>query len=1141
MSPPIGRSPADQATRDRISHTALGSTLFVEAGAGTGKTSQLVERIAQLVLTDGVRMSSIAAITFTEAAAAELATRVRVRFERALLAASGAEMERCRDALADLDLAAVSTLHAFASRILSEFAVAAGLPPRVHVLDDIASQIAHEHRWERFVDGLYDTPEHDPVLTRATVLNIRLEPTYPGESTFKELASHLAQNWDRLGPIVATEPPAITLTDFGPFDRAVAAVAELPSQCTDPEDSLLLKLVARLPTYRAIVEIDDHDRKLRLIKGLDPLRVGNSGRKQAWHGDVSAAREVVGALNEASTEVVSEATDVALRHLLVLTARHVLDSALDRRAEGGLEFHDLLVLARDLLRSSPEARRRLHDRFRHILLDEFQDTDPLQIELATLIASSPSPGPPDSWDHLDVGPGRLFFVGDPKQSIYRFRRADIELFLDARDHFAPDGGWERLTTNFRTLAPILDWINDLFLDLMPEELPGAQPGYQPLIAHRELPASGPSHLPVLLGGPHPDPKVRAAELRQAEAAEVAAVVADVSVNPEAWPVHDDIEGWRPARLSDITILVPTRTSLPFLRQALDQAALPYRLATGTLVYNTQEVRDLLSALRAVDDPTDTLNTVAALRSPLYACSDIDLHSFHSNGGRFDLRSEPPTSAPMDHPVRSALAHLRTLWSDRWWSTPSALLDRLIAERHARGLAFGDPRPADVWRRLRFLADQARGFEESSTQGLRAFLDWADLQRADGARVHEPLLPETDDDAVRIMTIHAAKGLEFPITILSGLTTARAGRRPGPSIVWGPGDRPEVSMSSTTRTREFAPRADIEDWMDEHEKLRLLYVALTRARDHLIVSCHHKANAACQAKVIWDHSHDRPTLWRRLPELEYDDMGADPELALGAEAISPTLVGQLSLPLSAAASPVERRDRWIKRRATLVAASDHRRIVSATALGERDSQHRAGERDSQHRAGECHNEQRRGPCARGARRRSRSRGGGRASRAGPTSWESRVGDRPRRACHSAGARSRRAGGHRTSGTSPVRHRGDPRARRDRRGDGALGATIRGLGAGQTPPPSQGAVRRRSDRRPGRRGVCRSAHRDPGRPRHRRLQDRSSVLRRRDRHQDGSVRAPGCGLCAGAGVRHRCAGHGMSIRVLPSARRRGTPRR
>ena len=163
---------------------------------------------------------------------------------------------------------------------------------------------------------------------------------------------------------------------------------------------------------------------------------------------------------------------------------------------------------------------------------------------------------------------------------------------------------------------------------------------------------------------------------------------------------------------------------------------------------------------------------------------------------------------------------------------------MSAERSCSVL--GDPRPAEVWRRLRFLLDQARSFEESSGGDLRAFLEWAALQSADGARVHEPLLPETDDDALQIITVHGSKGLEFPITILSGLTTKA--RRPlrASACLWGADGKPEVKLRADVATAEHQPRADLEEEMDGHEKLRLLYVAATRARDHLIVSGHHKA-------------------------------------------------------------------------------------------------------------------------------------------------------------------------------------------------------------------------------------------------------------------------------------------------------------
>jgi ATP-dependent exoDNAse (exonuclease V) beta subunit len=872
-------APKDQPTRELVSRDGLGRTLFVEAGAGTGKTTQLVDRIANLVLAEGVRLRNIAAITFTEAAAAELQSRIRVKFEeRAARTADPVERARAEGAIADVDMAALSTLHGFASRLLNEFAIAAGLPPRVRVLDEVSSQLAHEQRWERFVDELYDDPAYEELLVRAALVGVVFEARYPNQASLKDVAGELNDNWDRLLVLDDDDPGPLPTPDFSDFDAAVEAVCELPADCRDCDDLFYVHLTENLiPHMTRLVEIADPNRKLANIATVGPWKVGQGGKAAAWNGDAKAAKARVRAVTETMEALVAQVADDVLRRLLVLISRYVLAAAQARREEGGLEFHDLLVLARELLRTSEEARNRLHERYTHILLDEFQDTDPIQIELAILIAASVQGDPPEAWHDLAVDEGRLFFVGDPKQSIYRFRRADIGLFLEARDRFGPEGSWQRLTTNFRTVAGVLEWVNAFFTDSMAEESAGRQPRYEPLDAWRDAHPSA-DHRPVLLGGPHPDPKVRAGELREAEAADVARAVADVRDHPDRWPVYDTREDqWRPARLSDVTILLPTRTSLTYLREALDLAELPYRLATGTLVYDTQEVRDALAAVRAIDDPTDRLSLVAALRSPLYACSDVDLFTFRDAGGRWDLRREPPESVPPDHPVRKAYEHLRSLWAERWWLSPAVLLDRLLRERRAFLLALGDPRPAEVWRRLRFLVDQARAFEEANGGGLRAFVEWAALQAADSARVHEPLLPETDDDAVRILTIHGAKGLEFPITILSGMTTQPGGARRGVSLVWGDDGRPEVSLRKGIATANHEPRFDLEVEMDAHEKLRLLYVAATRARDHLVVSAHHKLESTkadgtrkeskeTYASRVWHFFEDHPDLWRTLPDV-----------------------------------------------------------------------------------------------------------------------------------------------------------------------------------------------------------------------------------------------------------------------------------
>jgi ATP-dependent exoDNAse (exonuclease V) beta subunit len=281
-------------------------------------------------------------------------------------------------------------------------------------------------------------------------------------------------------------------------------------------------------------------------------------------------------VNQAVEDVVGAAADEVLRYLLVLIAEEVLAAARARREDGRLEFHDLLVLTRDMLRRDAGARSTLHDRYTHLLLDEFQDTDPIQIELATLIAASIVGSPTAGWGDLDVDDGRLFFVGDPKQSIYRFRRADIELFLAARDRFGPDGTWARLTTNFRTVAPVLDWVNAYFASVMAEERPGQQPRYEALSAWRQG-APDTDHRPVLLG-PHPDQSEGRAAHQEGRIDKRGH--SGGRDQPERWPVLSEDGQWRPTALAT-SRSGAHRTSVPYLREALEARDLPAG-ATGTV-------------------------------------------------------------------------------------------------------------------------------------------------------------------------------------------------------------------------------------------------------------------------------------------------------------------------------------------------------------------------------------------------------------------------------------------------------------------------------------------------------------------------------------------------------------------------------
>ncbi|MFN2557908.1 MAG: UvrD-helicase domain-containing protein [Nitriliruptorales bacterium] len=841
---PPDRELVDRAARERIA-ADLASTLFVEAGAGAGKTKSLVDRVVALVAS-GIQMPAIAAITFTEKAAAELRDRIRRAFESR---AADPDLDptgraRFRTALEEVDVAAISTLHAFAQRILREHPIEAGLPPNVEVLDEVASEIEFEDRWRRFRDALLATSELERGLLLAFAAEVRL-------SDLRHIARVFDDNWDLVAeeqrfPWPAEDPPPCEV------DRFVTRIEGLlarRSECRDGDDKLCQHLTHEIAPYlERLRTAPDEYEALRLLAEEKPSFSYSYGRKENWRdkGDVRDEMVAIGEDKACHAEQIALA---ALRRITLELARFTLEAAEQRRSHGRLEFHDLLVLARQLLRgpNGPPVRQALRERYQRLLLDEFQDTDPIQIDLAVLIASDDPAAADKPWWEIDAEPGRLFFVGDPKQSIYRFRRADIDLFLQARDVFGQPP--VLLTTNFRTTPAVIAWVNHVFGRLIvPED--GSQPRYQPLAPAptRTSPPTGP---PVaVLGSQAHHSELDADALREREADQVADAVLTATTWKVARPRPDGTETWDDARLGDIAILLPARTSLPALERALETRDIPYRAEASSLVYSTREVRDLHSAVRALADPGDQLSLVTALRSPLFGCGDDDLFTYKViAGGAWHILVDPPPGLERTHPVVAAMGYLRDLHRGLPWLTPSELLDRIARDRrlfelgYVQGGAGGSPalhgRPRDLWRRLRFVIDQARAWSEAEGGTLREYLEWARMQASESARVAETVLPETDDDSVRILTVHASKGLEFPITILSGMTTASRGRTNRVEVAFPPGEAVALKVGRKLTTPEFEKFKPIDEQMDFHERIRLLYVACTRAKDHLVVSLHRR--------------------------------------------------------------------------------------------------------------------------------------------------------------------------------------------------------------------------------------------------------------------------------------------------------------
>jgi len=902
----------DQQARDTIA-TDLDRTLFVEAGAGTGKTHSLVQRIIGLLASGRAHAGSIAAMTFTEAAAAELRDRVRNSLE-AVVADSTTDStarDRCESALNELDGAAIETIHAFCRRLLAAYPLQAGLPPAFELMDETEAAGWFSEQWDGWFRGLLERAEENEAL--ATPL-LRVLALGASPDRLFGLASRLRDHWDRLSSAGAdVAQPVLDLS---------GVIAQLDATCA--HGSAALNADDRMAQH--LVFLESLLRRLRLagddvsaLQALVPVarnrqgapwgafsRFGSAG---SWPKDyLVGLREDVAETHQLAMNVLDGVASAAASVLVAELARFVLEMAAERRRLGRLEFQDLLVLTRNLLAEQPEVRTALRDRYTHFFIDEFQDTDPLQAEIAFLLGSPPSTSADENWLNLPVDAGRLFFVGDPKQSIYRFRRADIDIYRKVRGQF--EASLVQLTQNFRSVPAVIDWVNEQFAVRFGGPGSERQAPHGPLAAARSAIGEGVSV--YRLGG---GTTGNAAQVRASEAESVVQLLQEI--RDGSWGVRG-MDGVRQARLQDVAILSRTRTGFRSIVEQLEAAAIPHRVESRSLVFDAQEIRDLLAMLRAIDDPTDEVALLAALRAPAFACADDDLARYRLAGGTWDFRRTPPAETA-GSPVVEALAWLRAKHEARWWAPLGELVDDVLRERRLFELALIDRRPRERWQRLRFVAEQARAHAERPEATLRSLIEWLQWQADEGAQVQERVVPESDDDAVRIMTVHASKGLEFPIVVLVGLSSAP--RSQSRDLLWNDAGTPEVSLGVSLRTAGYEAALVTDDLLNGLERDRLLYVAMTRAEDHLILSTFHQQRGpksqarASEAEQLMVFAEEHVSLSVPL------------ELTPGEEAARPVERGASVVELEEAGT----RETWREARQALISSQRRRHSISATTI------------------------------------------------------------------------------------------------------------------------------------------------------------------------------------------------------------------
>ena len=789
--------------------------LFLSAGAGSGKTRVLVERFVSAVCDDGVPVERILAITFTEKAAAELKGRLRERFlERG-------EREHAREA----EAAWIGTIHGFCSRLLRMHALAAGLDPEYRVLDETgAARIAYAAFDGALEEFLLRAPDPERLDLVASYTPDKLR------QMVHTVHARLRASGQRAPQLPPPPDPPAPAGEREALERALAAAqAELADAGDGKRVQAVLAQLERCGAALAAVapdavgEADDYAKtqvKPGNVKALSgPGVAGYIEAHDAWVSLCAAHRAAQ-----------------QYRHLRGLLSLYAERYEQGKREVSALDFDDLELIARDLLRDHPDVRAAWSERFLHVMVDEYQDTNPLQDELIDLIAA-----------------GRLFAVGDDRQSIYGFRHADVEGFRDRRAAAEEQGRAARLTYNFRSAPEVLAIVNAAFAHVWEEE------GYEPLAvgADPSPRPDGSASVDLLVvdakkerwddagfdeGDPF-GPSLHALTVWRAAEARLLAARIDTLVR------GDDRFGF-----GDVAILMRAATDMPYYERALNERGIPTYAAGARGYFSQQQIGDLRAYLAALANPLDGVALYGLLASPLVGASldALALIRLHSRGASRDpwwaLESafcgdDDPSGLVTALPAADAdrlRAFVPRFADERRGAARLSLetvIDRAVSgsgyDRAVLAMPSGERRMANVRKLMRL----ARDFEAREGRDLRRFIDYVDEQELIAAREGEAPLETESIDAVRLMTIHAAKGLEFPVVCVADM--GRAGREDDNPLQVSSDGRVGLQLLSLRGKGPAALDQEQlkaeEEARTEAEERRVFYVAMTRAEKHLILS------------------------------------------------------------------------------------------------------------------------------------------------------------------------------------------------------------------------------------------------------------------------------------------------------------------
>ncbi|MFH1349494.1 MAG: UvrD-helicase domain-containing protein [Pseudomonadota bacterium] len=828
------RKPKDQKNRDMIVQK-LDASMLIEAGAGSGKTTSLVDRMLALIGEGSCTVDRMAAVTFTRKAAAELKGRFQIALEDIVKEEKDqARRERYQTALAGLNLLFTGTIHSFCARLLRERPVEARLDPDFEELEEEENTILRDQCWAEYVEGLY--AEGAPILNE--IMELGLDPANLVE-TYRNVALY-------------PEVEAIRNKEARPdFSREKALLREylafsykaLPKKVPEKGWDSLQKIIRQA---RLRVRHLDMNQDRDFIKVLTGLEKSPGITQYKWPGGKDTAKDQLAAFDKFRQEVVDPSLEQWRRYChyfimeLVMPAVEYFEKV--RQKDSLMNYNDLLLKSAELLRENEEVRRYFQERFTHLLVDEFQDTDPIQAEVIMYLTGEDVEE--KSWRSLKVRPGSLFIVGDPKQSIYRFRRADIDTYNEVKRIIKDSGGLIiPLTTNFRSLPAVCEWINPVFKAKFPAEATQYQPAFERLDPFKDMKNGGVKRITIDKIKYNPQREIALQDAERIASFIDWALKGDLDISR----TEEELKKGEKQKTGpgDFMILLRYKEHLPVYARALEAHGIHYEVSGGGAFNESEELRHLLNLLATVADPEDQVSLIATLRGIFYGISDDLLYRFRAAGGFFSYLAgqEKCVDEEAKERIGSVLSEIGEFY--RWSRTkpPAAALSMILDHLGIVPLAMtrdmGESRAGNLLK-----AAEIALWESGKT--LNSFPDMVERleQYYTELDVEEMSIEPGKENVVRIMNLHKAKGLEAPVVFLAdplkevshepSLHIARMEDRAVGYFV-ASNQKGEFQREAVGLPPNWQEYERLEQAYQQAEEERLLYVATTRAKQLLVVS------------------------------------------------------------------------------------------------------------------------------------------------------------------------------------------------------------------------------------------------------------------------------------------------------------------